>query len=341
MSHYGGGQFEDADGSLERRIQEELRQRQASNAAAASRLAGLNVSAADRAVFMNQLIAADAAAASAVSAPYFAHHRVQPPAAHSPFARPYGALGQPGSSPGYGVGHSPSDQVSASLYARQRAQYGYGNPAAAATPDRNAYSYGVHGGPGHDLYASHFGRSQEQMSMIDRAAAYNAQQRQAEQASASLLQQPAQSPVSNASFSQQKPATPNVSSPKSTPRSTSQSSTSTPPTSSSPNLSRPHKEGTPTRTPTSDKPEPISIPSAPTEADQDVDDFSHKWYSGSVALGLEDDKYWLSELQVYLRANFAEAFGATEEDIAAPMHGRNKPIALGQVGIRCMHCKRT
>ncbi len=36
----------------------------------------------------------------------------------------------------------------------------------------------------------------------------------------------------------------------------------------------------------------------------------------------------------------AEAFGATEDDIAAPMHGRNKPIALGQVGIRCMHCKR-
>jgi len=22
------------------------------------------------------------------------------------------------------------------------------------------------------------------------------------------------------------------------------------------------------------------------------------------------------------------------------MHGRNKPIAYGQVGIRCMHCKR-
>lgn len=65
-----------------------------------------------------------------------------------------------------------------------------------------------------------------------------------------------------------------------------------------------------------------------------------KWFSGSVPLGLEDDKYWLSELQVYLRSHFAEAFGATEEDIAAPMHGRNKPIALGQVGIRCMHCKR-
>eukprot|EP00977_Amphora_coffeiformis_P011398 scaffold2760_cov167-Amphora_coffeaeformis.AAC.12 len=64
-----------------------------------------------------------------------------------------------------------------------------------------------------------------------------------------------------------------------------------------------------------------------------------KWFTGCVPLGLPDDKYWLSELQVFLRANFAEAFGATEDDIAAPMHGRNKPIALGQVGIRCMHCK--
>lgn len=63
------------------------------------------------------------------------------------------------------------------------------------------------------------------------------------------------------------------------------------------------------------------------------------WYSGSVSLGLEEDQYWLSELQVFLRSNFAEAFGATESDIAAPMHGRNKPIALGQVGIRCIHCK--
>ena len=63
------------------------------------------------------------------------------------------------------------------------------------------------------------------------------------------------------------------------------------------------------------------------------------WFAGSVPLGLPEDKYWLSELQVYLRSNFAEAFGADESDIAAPMHGRNKPIALGQVGIRCIHCR--
>jgi hypothetical protein len=72
-----------------------------------------------------------------------------------------------------------------------------------------------------------------------------------------------------------------------------------------------------------------------------IEDGDQQWFTGSVRLGLDDDKYWLSELQVYLRSNFAEAFGATEEDIAAPMHGRNKPIALGQVGIRCMHCKST
>jgi hypothetical protein len=72
-----------------------------------------------------------------------------------------------------------------------------------------------------------------------------------------------------------------------------------------------------------------------------IEDGDQQWFTGCVRLGLDDDKYWLSELQVYLRSNFAEAFGATEEDIAAPMHGRNKPIALGQVGIRCMHCKST
>lgn len=71
-----------------------------------------------------------------------------------------------------------------------------------------------------------------------------------------------------------------------------------------------------------------------------IEDGEDTWYTGCIPLGVEDDKYWLSELQVYLRSNFAEAFGATEDDIAAPMHGRNKPIALGQVGIRCVHCKR-
>ena len=90
------------------------------------------------------------------------------------------------------------------------------------------------------------------------------------------------------------------------------------------------------------KPSPTQVSSAEKKdaKEGELAEEDQKWFTGCVPLGLEDDKYWLSELQVYLRANFAEAFGATEEDIAAPMHGRNKPIALGQVGIRCMHCKR-
>ena len=80
------------------------------------------------------------------------------------------------------------------------------------------------------------------------------------------------------------------------------------------------------------------IAPAAVKSEKEKDDVQ-RWFSGSVQLGLPEDKFWLSELQVYLRCNFAEAFGATEADIAAPMHGRNKPIALGQVGIRCKHCR--
>jgi hypothetical protein len=29
-----------------------------------------------------------------------------------------------------------------------------------------------------------------------------------------------------------------------------------------------------------------------------------------------------------------------QTDIVLPVHGRNKPIALGQVGIRCQHCRK-
>lgn len=336
MSHFGAGQFDDADGTIERRIQEELRARQQASTAAASRLTGAlagrggfggAAAAADRA-FMSSLIAESAAATSA-SSPYYAQG-----AAHSPFARsPYSALGQQTSS-AYGA----SDAVAASLYARQRAQYGYGNTAAAAATaaDRAAYAYGVPNS-GHDLYAQHFQRSQDQMTLIDRAAAYNAQQRQAEQANAALLTSPQPgSPSPGMQYIQQ--GTPNSASPKSTPRQPPQVTSM--PTSASPNRGRPRKPMTPLRPNSAEKhPETpraikegelISIPGQPDQ----------KWYSGCVPLGIEDDKYWLSELQVYLRSDFAEAFGATEEDIAAPMHGRNKPIALGQVGIRCMHCKR-
>ncbi|KAL7541061.1 hypothetical protein ACHAXR_010607 [Thalassiosira sp. AJA248-18] len=96
-----------------------------------------------------------------------------------------------------------------------------------------------------------------------------------------------------------------------------------------------------------------------------------RWYDASIQLGVIEDKYYLSELQCVLRSEFVEFFGTTQvralvqiyylfellclnatrlaflelasrgyfTDIVQAVHGRNKPIALGQVGIRCQHCK--
>jgi hypothetical protein len=45
----------------------------------------------------------------------------------------------------------------------------------------------------------------------------------------------------------------------------------------------------------------------------------------------------LSEHQQFLRFQI-EVFEATEKDVRTHVRGRNKPIVLGQVGIRCRHC---
>eukprot|EP00985_Skeletonema_marinoi_P032360 scaffold39117_cov148-Skeletonema_marinoi.AAC.6 len=63
-----------------------------------------------------------------------------------------------------------------------------------------------------------------------------------------------------------------------------------------------------------------------------------KWYASSMPLGTADDKFYLSELQCLLREDFVEVFGTTEMEIDLPHQGRNKPIALGQVGLRCKYC---
>ena len=46
----------------------------------------------------------------------------------------------------------------------------------------------------------------------------------------------------------------------------------------------------------------------------------------------------LSAYQCLVRKN-VELFEATAADVSAPVKGRNKPIVLGQVGIRCIHCR--
>jgi hypothetical protein len=50
-----------------------------------------------------------------------------------------------------------------------------------------------------------------------------------------------------------------------------------------------------------------------------------------------EDKYKISDHQYLLRQQI-EMFEAGEEDVTTHTRGRNKPITMGQVGIRCKHC---
>jgi hypothetical protein len=56
-----------------------------------------------------------------------------------------------------------------------------------------------------------------------------------------------------------------------------------------------------------------------------------------TSLSLPIDNLKVSGHQALLRQQI-EAFQATEDDVSTHTRGRNKPIVLGQVGIRCRHC---
>jgi hypothetical protein len=58
------------------------------------------------------------------------------------------------------------------------------------------------------------------------------------------------------------------------------------------------------------------------------------------SLAHPNDELLLSSHQVLLRQQI-EAFEATEEDAKTTFRGRNRRIRVGQVGIRCRHCKNT
>ena len=56
-----------------------------------------------------------------------------------------------------------------------------------------------------------------------------------------------------------------------------------------------------------------------------------------ASLARREDAEKLSPHQVLLRQQI-EAFQATSDDVSMHTRGRNKPIGLSQVGIRCRHC---
>jgi hypothetical protein len=57
----------------------------------------------------------------------------------------------------------------------------------------------------------------------------------------------------------------------------------------------------------------------------------------SVILAMSCDKDMLSPYQCLVRLQI-ELFEASQEDVNTNAQGRNRPIVLGQVGIRCRHC---
>ncbi len=59
-----------------------------------------------------------------------------------------------------------------------------------------------------------------------------------------------------------------------------------------------------------------------------------------VLLFQVNDETKLSSYQILLRQQI-EAFAASEDDVDSHARGRNKPITMRQVGIRCRHCSRT
>ena len=59
-----------------------------------------------------------------------------------------------------------------------------------------------------------------------------------------------------------------------------------------------------------------------------------------VILFQASDETKLSPYQILLRQQI-EVFCASEDDVTSHARGRNKPITLRQVGIRCRHCSRT
>jgi hypothetical protein len=57
-------------------------------------------------------------------------------------------------------------------------------------------------------------------------------------------------------------------------------------------------------------------------------------------LALQEDRISLSETLCIVRENI-EVFTATVEDVEAPAPGRKHAVTVGQVGLRCIHCRHT
>ncbi|CAJ1969648.1 unnamed protein product [Cylindrotheca closterium] len=76
-------------------------------------------------------------------------------------------------------------------------------------------------------------------------------------------------------------------------------------------------------------------------ATSDMQPVSSSQTKGPIRLlALSGDRVTLSETLCLVRENI-EVFTATKEDVDAPAPGRKQAIVVGQVGLRCIHCRHT
>jgi hypothetical protein len=80
------------------------------------------------------------------------------------------------------------------------------------------------------------------------------------------------------------------------------------------------------------------LQSAIVESGADGSATAIKTANGILLLSLPEDKISLSETLCIVRENI-EVFIATEADVKAPAPGRKRPVVIGQVGLRCIHCR--
>jgi hypothetical protein len=67
--------------------------------------------------------------------------------------------------------------------------------------------------------------------------------------------------------------------------------------------------------------------------------YSHDTSHGRLVLAMPTDRDSLSDRQCYVRGEMVEIFAATEKDVAARHSKGAQRLVLGQVGIRCIHCR--
>uniref|UniRef100_A0A7S1UQ83 Uncharacterized protein n=1 Tax=Grammatophora oceanica TaxID=210454 RepID=A0A7S1UQ83_9STRA len=87
--------------------------------------------------------------------------------------------------------------------------------------------------------------------------------------------------------------------------------------------------------------DPYRLKTQSMSSEYSIDDSTKPMDHGPLLLLAQpEDRISLSETLCVIRENI-EVFSATKADVDAPAPGRKHPVVVGQVGLRCIHCRHT